>query len=253
VSRYAGPDRTSRLPRLLFGSWSLLKTNRRSKRDQDFGLCAVTVERRFVLVLDDLRFGRAAVLRLSNGSCQCLMMIVFIFFESDFGSVAGNAIAIDAIDLTSGVTSFLCKTSSLSAFPNASLWSSGSACGCSDESATLSVRVTFKTSAFVTGTPAEAFALEKGAMPILTATIVPRPTRQNRASQTVLIGCGARARSCLLACSDGIFPTARNISVELRRLEDFLAALHRKPRPCFDHSGTVRPLFKRVQIDPKST
>jgi hypothetical protein len=229
VSRYAGPDRTSRLPRLLFGSWSLLKTNRRSKRDQDFGLCAVTVERRFVLVLDDLRFGRAAVLCLSNGSCQCLMTIVSIFFETDLGSVVGNAIARDAIDLTSGPMSSLWKTSSLSAFAKALLWSSVPAVRFSHESTSPSVRVAGgATSGFVTGTPAEALALARGAMPILTATIVARPVRQSSASQTVLIAGGARARSCLLASSDGIFPTTRKISVELRRLEDFLAALHRR-------------------------
>jgi hypothetical protein len=203
-----------RLPRLLLGSWSLLETNRRSKADQDFGLCAAAVERRFVRVLDKLCFGRAAVLRLSNGSCQCLMTIVFIFFETDFGSVVGNAIARDAIDLTSGVTSFLCKTSSLSAFAKALLWSSVPAVRFSDESASPSVRVTGgATSGFVTGTPAEALALARGAMPILTATIVARPIRQNKESQTVLIPYAAYARSCVIALvRDGTFLVTRTFS-----------------------------------------
>jgi hypothetical protein len=173
--------------------------HQRSSGDQDFGVCALAVERRFVLVLDNLRFGRAAVLCLSYGSCQCLIMILSIFFETGFGSVVGNAIAIDAIDLTSGATSFECKTSSLSAFAKTSLWSSVAAVRVSDESASPSGKVACRnTSAFVTTTPAEAFALASGAMPILTATIVARPIRQTRASQTVLISSCAHARSCSL-------------------------------------------------------
>jgi hypothetical protein len=155
-----------------------------------------------VFVLDNLRFGRAAVLCLSYGSCQCLIMILSIFFETGFGSVVGNAIAIDAIDLSSGATSFVCKTSSLSAFAKASLWSSVAAVRVSDESASPSGKVACRnTSAFVTAPPTEALALATGAMPILTATIVARPIRQSSASQTVLIARRAHARSCLLSLS----------------------------------------------------
>jgi hypothetical protein len=166
-----------------------------------------------VLVLDNLRFGRAAVLCLSSGSCQCRVTIQSIFLESGFGSVVGKAIAVDAIDLTSGAASLVYETSSLSAFDKASLRSSVPALRFSDDSASSAGVARRTTSAFVTGTLPDASARASGAMPILTATIVVRPIRHKRASQTVLIDYAAHARSCLLALPcEGTFRRDKSFS-----------------------------------------
>jgi hypothetical protein len=183
--------------------------------------------------VDNLRFGRAAVLCLSNGSCQCRVTTQSIFLETGFGSIVGNAIAVDAIDLSSGAASLVYETSSLSAFDKASLRSSVPALRFSDDSASSAGVARRTTSAFVTGTLPDASARASGAMPILTATIVVRPIRHKRASQTVLMACSADAKSSLLPSHatghfvTGLFRRPEFISVELRRLQESFAALQR--------------------------
>jgi hypothetical protein len=98
---------------------------------------------------------------LSNGSCQCLITILSIFFlESCVGSVVGDTIETALIDLTSGAASFVYDTSILSAFVDRSFWLFVSAVTFSDESATVSGKeISRETSAFVKGAAGETGAL----------------------------------------------------------------------------------------------
>jgi hypothetical protein len=132
--------------------------------DQDFGAGEATMGERFVLALENLRLAEsraaAGAPRLSNGSCQCLLTILSIFPDGCFGSVAGNPIAMDLTDLTSGAASFMYVTWSLSDFANVSLGTFVRAVAFSDESAPLLVRVgSRETSAFAEDTPWETSAL----------------------------------------------------------------------------------------------
>jgi hypothetical protein len=107
--------------------------------------------------LDALRCD--GTLRLSEGSCQCLLTILFLFLETCVGSVLGNTVDTDLTDLTSGLASFVYDSSSLSAFIGGS-FIVVPAVALTDESATVSVEETSReTSAFAKGTTGETSAL----------------------------------------------------------------------------------------------
>src|SRR5204863_1636820 len=110
-----------------------------------------------------------------------LMTILCVILETCFGSAVGEPIAIDLTGLMSGAASF--ETSSLCILVGGLFWSFVLAIRFSDKIATASVRAASrKTSAFVDGT---AFASSVLGTAILTMTIVARPIKQNKASQTV--------------------------------------------------------------------
>src|SRR3954451_18667970 len=115
------------------------------------------------------------------------MMILSVVLENCIGSAVGNPIATDLTGLISGAASF--ETSSLSILVEGLSCSFALAIRFSDKIATASVRAASRiTSPLLDGKAFPRSVLETA---IFRMTVVARPIKHNKASQTVLIACGA--------------------------------------------------------------